>query len=497
MPFEATPAATRPGPHRWLLAALLLLVLFELPGTWLFDQDETRYAEVGREMLATGDWVTPRLDYAHYFEKPPLTYWLNAASLGAFGNNPYAARLPARVAALGTALLLLLLSRGIGPAGTGPWAAVFWLSAPLTLVLSRMNLTDGPLTLFLTAEFLCLRGFLAAPPWSRRSMAWLAGTGVAAGLAVLTKGLVALVLPGLVLLGWAAVTGNWRRVLESLLSPAPVLCLAVAVPWFLRVEEANPGFTHRFIVEEHFTRFTTGDTARNHFFGFPAAVLLAGFLPWLLLLRGPGRALFPLRLARLREDPDGLLLWLWFLSTPLFFALSKSTLAPYVLPSVPAGALLCARAAASADREPSFPGGRRGVGRAAVALAALGFVAVALLPLFVDLHSWHGLAERAGLEKEARVVSYKCHANHLPLLLERKVPVVAHLGELATDGVYPADVFWPITDFWLRWDSGERLVVLVSEDDLQDFAKPGRPPPRVLARNYQRALVANYGEGPR
>lgn len=497
MPFEATGEATRPGPHPWLLAALLLLVVFELPGSWLFDQDETRYAEVGREMLATGDWVTPRLDYAHYFEKPPLTYWLNAASIGAFGNNPYAVRLPARVAALGTALLLLLLGRGIGPAGTGRWAAVFWLSAPLTLVLSRMNLTDGPLTLLLTAEFLCLMGFLAAPPWSRRSMAWLAGTGVAAGLAVLTKGLVALALPGLVLLAWAAVTGRWMRVLESLLSPAPILCLAIAVPWFLRVEEANPGFTRRFIVEEHFTRFTTGDTARNHFLGFPAAVLLAGFLPWVLLLRGPGRALFPLRLARLQEDPAGVFLWLWFLSTPLFFALSKSTLAPYVLPSVPAGALLCARAAASADREPSFPGGRRGVAKAAAGLAALGFVAVSLLPLFVDLHSWHGMAVRASREKDALVVSYKCHANSLPLLLERKVPIVDHRGELATDGVLPPDVFWPPADFWLRWDSGERILALVSEDDLHEFSKGKRTPPRVLARNYQRALVANYGEGPR
>ena len=97
--------------HRRTVAALILLfallAFFELPGSWLIEPDEARYAEVPREMLATGDFVTPRLDAAHYFEKPPLLYWANAASIALLGPTPFAARLPTRLAALATVALLI------------------------------------------------------------------------------------------------------------------------------------------------------------------------------------------------------------------------------------------------------------------------------------------------------------------------------------------------------------------------------------------------------
>jgi len=454
------------GPGRALLVVLILLLFAELPGTWLFDQDETRYAEVGREMLASGDWTTPRLNGAHYFEKPPLTYWANAASLGAFGNNPYAARLPARLAALGTALLLL--------AAGGPWAAVLCLASPLAFAVGRLDLTDGLVSFLLTAAFLAQGRFLREAPWTRRSMGWLAVLGLCCGLAVLTKGLIGIVLPGLALLAFAAVTGRWMKVVESLASPAPVICIAVAAPWFVLVERECPGFNDYFWIRNHFDRFVSMEGGRDHGFWFPWVVLAAGFLPWLFLLRRPARA-----------DPPGLYLWLWLLVTPLFFTLSKSTLIPYLLPSIPAGALLAAREA-----------GRPWVRRAAWTMAGLWCVAVVALPWISDRRSWHPLAALAAREPGALVVTFRCHANAFPLLLERTVPIIApHKGELATDGVLPPEVFWKGKEFWARWESGERVVALVDDSDRDDFLRRSKAPPRILGEGWGRILVANYPEG--
>ncbi len=456
----------RAGPGRALLAVLLLLLFAELPGTWLFDQDETRYAEIGREMLASGDWLTPRLNGARYDEKPPVVYWANAASLGLFGNNPFAARLPARLAALGTALLVLRAGGG--------WAAVLLLTAPLAFALGRLDLTDGILSFLLAGAFLSMRAFLAAEPRSRRSTASLSLLGLACGLAVLTKGLVGIVLPGLVLLAWAGILGRWGRVLESLASPAPAVCLLVAAPWFLLMEGAHPGFNRWFWWDNHFVRFASMEGTRDEGSWFPWAVLAAGFLPWLALLRW----------RRVRSDPEVLFLWAWLLAAPAFFTFSDSVLVPYVLPSIPAAALLASREI------------RGWVRPAAWTMAALQAVVVLLLPHLAERRSWRPLADRAAAEEGALVLQYRCHANAFFLRFERTMPVVAHRGEMATNVEPPRDLFWRVREFRARWESGERVVALVNDRDWEEFRRTAIPPPRILATGWQdRRLVANYPEG--
>src|SRR5690242_10379753 len=201
--------------RRALIALVLVFValLFaELPGSWLMEPDEARYAEIPREMLATHDFVTPSLNDAHYFEKPPLLYWANALSMRAFGLDAYAARLPTRLAALGTAAIVAFELETPALPGWGLWAALILLSAPLSFVLGRYNVTDGLLTCAMTGAFFALRRFLAARERGARAPGALAALGACAALAVLTKGLIGIVFPGLVLLIWAGVTGRWRRV---------------------------------------------------------------------------------------------------------------------------------------------------------------------------------------------------------------------------------------------------------------------------------------------
>src|SRR6185312_10585318 len=287
------------------------------------EPDEARYAEIPREMLATHDYVTPTLNDAHYFEKPPLLYWANALSMRAFGLDAYAARLPTRLAALGTAAIVAFELETPALPGWGLWAALILLSAPLSFVLGR---------------------FLAARERGARAPRALAALGACAALAVLAKGLIGIVFPGLVLLIWAGVTGRWRRVAEALWSPAPLVFLVVAVPWFVLVERAAPGFAGIFFVREHFSRFATGEAKRAGPIYYFVAAFIAGFVPWTFVAPRSVRWIAESWRARAAAHADDLVFAIWFCVILVFFSVSRSKLLPYILPAFPAAAALVARA---------------------------------------------------------------------------------------------------------------------------------------------------------
>src|SRR6185312_11221738 len=335
------------GERRALIALVLVFValLFaELPGSWLIEPDEARYAEVPREMLARHDFVTPYLNDAHYFEKPPLLYWVNAASMKVFGLDAYAARLPTRLAAVGTAVMLAIELDSPALPGWGLWAALILLSAPLSFVLGRYNLTDGVLTCAMTGAFLALRRFVMARERGASARGALAALGACVALAVLAKGLIGIVFPGLVLIAWAAATGRWRRIGEALWSPAPVVFAAVAVPWFVLVERASPGFASIFFIREHFARFATGEARRSGPVYYFVAAFLVGFVPWIFVAPRTVRQVVDAWRARAAVYGDDLFFAIWFVVILVFFSVSRSKLLPYILPAFPAAAALAARA---------------------------------------------------------------------------------------------------------------------------------------------------------
>ena len=263
-----------------LLAALLLLIAvvwLEPAGSFLAEPDETRYAEIPREMLAADDLLVPRLNGLPYLEKPPLLYWANAASFRLFGETPWAARLPTRLAGLGTVLLIVLAARR-GGARAGPAAGVLFLAAPMGFLFSRTNLTDGLLTFFFTATLLAGRAAILRRQEGRPWMAMSALAGAAAAGGFLTKGLVALVLPGAILLLWSLATRRLQPLARTLLlAPAPLVFLALAAPWFFLVEQRHPGFLNFFFVGEHLHRFATGTAKRTGPVYYFVPVFLLGF----------------------------------------------------------------------------------------------------------------------------------------------------------------------------------------------------------------------------
>ncbi len=349
-----------------VLALVGALLLFRLGAVPLLGPDEPRYARVAVEMHRSRDWVTPTLQGRPWLEKPALYYWLAARVFGALGETETAARLPSVLAALLLAGATALFGARVYGARAGLWAALVSGTSLLAFAYGRAASMDMLLAANVTAatallglRLLGVAGRLAVP-----------AAGVFCALAVLAKGPIGLLLPGLAVLGYLIATRDGAAA-RRLLSPAAiVLFLAVAAPWYVLVYRAQgQAFVDVFLLDHNVRRFTS--TIHRH----PGApwyylpVLLAGLFPWTGLLV-PGIAQ-----ARPRRDRRDLFVLCWLALPLLFFSAAGSKLPGYVLPCVPPLALLAGRAAERITRATSVTPedalGRRAVALVTLALSAL------------------------------------------------------------------------------------------------------------------------------
>jgi 4-amino-4-deoxy-L-arabinose transferase-like glycosyltransferase len=302
----------------------------------LLHPDEGRYAEIAREMAVTGDWVTPRLNGLKYFEKPPLQYWATAAAFRLFEVDQWTARLAPALAGFLAVVAVGLTSARLAGLDAGMYAALVLSGCLLHIALAHFLTLDAMLEFWLTGG-LC--AFLLAQrdglsPGRQRAFMLVAYAAIAA--ATLTKGLVALVIPGATLVIYTLVTRDgspWKR-LHAL--PGLALFLALTVPWFVLVASANPEFAQFFFVHEHFDRFLTTEHRRTGGWYYFIPLLLFGILPWL--------PMFAWTLRRSWRDaasatasgfswPRFCLVWAGFVFA--FFSLSGSKLPSYILPMFP------------------------------------------------------------------------------------------------------------------------------------------------------------------
>jgi 4-amino-4-deoxy-L-arabinose transferase len=337
--WYTNPAILMPG---GLLLVYVLIYILPLGYRPLVIPNEVRYAEIPREMLATGDWVTPQLNGLRYFEKPPLGYWLNALSIAALGENDFAVRFPSALAAGMTSLIVFLFTLSV-------WknrrialaAALVQLTFLETYVVGTFSVLDNFVTLFLTAGIYTF--YLAASTPQKTAASWRlwALSGSAFGLAFLVKGFLAFAVPAIVLLPWMIWQGQWRMLLEK--SWLPILAaILVALPWAIMIHLREGDFWHYFFWIEHIQRFASEDAQHQA----PAYY----FLMYLPLLAFPWICLLPATISGLREagrvglEKRGALrlLWLWLLLPFLFFSVSNGKLLTYILPCFPPFAVLTA-----------------------------------------------------------------------------------------------------------------------------------------------------------
>jgi 4-amino-4-deoxy-L-arabinose transferase-like glycosyltransferase len=323
----------------WLLIAVAVIWFANLEYRKLIKPDEGRYAEIPREMVVSGDWVTPRLNDLKYFEKPPLQYWATAAAYEVFGQHQWTSRL--WTALTGFAGILLVWFAGLRLFGreTAIYASILLGSSMLYSLMAHINTLDMGVTFFLT---LGIAGLLLGQSETDRKKQrnWMILAWAALGLAVLSKGLMGLILPGAALFIYMVVQRDFSVLKRMHWLPGLAVFLLVTVPWFYLVMKANPEFFQKFFIYEHYTRFTTKELGRYQPWYYFVPILLLGMLPWTLLMfdtlfkawRGsklPGKSFNAARF-----------LFVWAVFIYLFFTVSGSKLPSYLLPMFPALALL-------------------------------------------------------------------------------------------------------------------------------------------------------------
>ena len=333
----------------WLLGTLLLVRIIAMVVVPLADTTEPRYAEIARLMLTTNDWITPWFEPdVPFWGKPPLSFWAQALSFKLFGINEFAGRLPALLAFIATAWMLWRMAVSAVSVQVAAASVVVYSSMLLTFLAAGTVMTDPYLALGTTWAMVA---FYLAP--KENVWYWRYGVFIGLGIGLLAKGPLAIVIAGAPIGLWVLFQGKLMHYLRTMpWIRGTLLTLLIALPWYILAELKTPGFINYFIVGEHFMRFVDpgwmGDLyghAHKEAKGMIWLHWLAGSTPWgplaLLLLVGH------MLTASLRKtvwhalkQPVVIYALLWALVTPVFFTAAGNVIWTYVLPSMPAFALL-------------------------------------------------------------------------------------------------------------------------------------------------------------
>ncbi|WPH18099.1 glycosyltransferase family 39 protein [Variovorax paradoxus] len=515
----------------------------------LIHTDEGRYAALALEMARSGDWITPRLNGLLYFEKPAFQYWIGALSFQTFGVNEFSARLWPGLAGFLTVAVVGFTAGRLWGRESGIRALAICASTTWIVGNSHFLTLDAGLTLFLTLV-LCavlLADCAKANPSSRRRWIWVAWAAMAG--AVLSKGLVGIVIPGcaLVLVSlWRRDFGLWRRM--HMVSGA-LIFLALTSPWFVLVSLRNPGFAEFFFIHEHFTRYLTNVHRREGAWWYYLPLLFAGFLPWTSGLPW-----------LMHSDKSGagsndimarhmLVAWCGFVL--VFFSVSGSKLPSYILPMFPALALLLAQRLRDANvavlrwhlllptlfwvivliastqihrlRPAGIPTEVMEVFGAAMRIAALLYlvgaaiawcclrrrqVTAALLgvamghllatTVVMQSHDAYGQLKSAApfaeallrlIDQDTPVFAVRSYDQTLPFYLQRNVVLVDYADEFAFGQLKePGKSITSLDDFVVRWQSLPRAAAYMSHDTWRELGQGGLPM-RVVFEDQRRLVV--------
>lgn len=555
------PADVRAGSFGFLRDAFLLTMILGaffgilLGSHTLSVPDEARYSEIPREMVASGNYLTPRLNGVKYFEKPVLFYWLQAFSIRLFGLNTWSLHLWTALFALAGGIMVYAAGRRFYGRRAGILAAGVLATSVLYYALSRTILLDMPVTVFLTGSLLSfLAGMREDDGRRRRWYMW--AVYVCAALATLTKGLIGIAIPAMVIGAWIVLLGEWRMLGKMRLFSGTALFLLIAAPWHVFAARANPEFLNFYFVHEHIQRYLTKVHGRYKPFWYFLPVVAAGFFPWTAFLVQSVAHSLPRSWQERHRHRETFFLLLWAGIVFLFFSASDSKLMPYILPVLPPLAILTGRYLADAWERPGLPGIRLGYGVLGVS-ALLMASAILALPHYRGVnvalqsvrHHLYALVSilvgtsiavwgmgkhrtlfrtvhvllagtalflvfanpvvseidnrpvkdlamvlKERLQPGDEVMSYRNYYQDLPVYLERRITVVNWYGELAFGSTVEDTSAWMIDEreFRKRWKDPLHTVYLLTDIPSYDLLRrDGSLKLHVVARNRRTILVSN------
>ncbi|WP_369793137.1 MULTISPECIES: lipid IV(A) 4-amino-4-deoxy-L-arabinosyltransferase [Xenorhabdus] len=323
-----------------ILMALFFIFTYLIPlnSRLLWQPDETRYAEISREMLQRGDWIVPYFLDIRYFEKPVAGYWINNISQWIFGNNNFAVRFGAVFSIIMSAFLLYRLAMMMWQSRqTAFIASLIYISMFIVFSVGTYSVLDPMFSLWITAGIVSCYWALKAS--SRREQIWAWSVlGITCGMAFLTKGFLALALP---VISMIPITIYQKRFLEMVrFGPLAIIsAVLVSLPWVLAIALREPDYWRYFFWVEHIQRFASDHAQHSAPFWYYLPILILGVIPWLGLF--PGALLKSWQ--EKKNHPEMFFLFCWFFVPLLFFSISKGKLPTYILPFIGPLALMMAK----------------------------------------------------------------------------------------------------------------------------------------------------------
>jgi 4-amino-4-deoxy-L-arabinose transferase-like glycosyltransferase len=323
-----------------LFLAIILAIFFsyEVGNRNFADPDEGRYVEISREMAATGDFITPMLNGLKYFEKPALFYWLQAGVVKFIGINETSMRLWIIFFAIIGCLGVFWVGSQYYSRMTGLISAGILATNVLYYAHSRLIILDLVVSVFISGTLWCFFiAFVKKDPKAAILKGYIFWAYIFAALACLTKGLIGIVLPGIVILLWIVFTKNWPQIKEMLYPQGILAFLIIFLPWHVMMALRDKDFLHFYFIGEHFQRYFSTGHNRYQAPWFFIPILLVGLLPW------TGFSLVAIKNSfqkAISKNSENIFFMCWIFGVLAFFSFSSSKLIPYILPLMPPIALI-------------------------------------------------------------------------------------------------------------------------------------------------------------
>lgn len=525
-----------PQPSYWLdiliLTVLIGLFFSIFLGSFaLFVPDGGRYAEIAREMVVSHNYLVPHLNGVLYFEKPPLFYWLQAAAIYLFGLNEWSMRIWPAIFGLLGCLLVYIAGRKFYDRATGILASLMLATSILYFTMSHLISLDMVVAVLISASlFSFLAGVLQTSGSKKRLYIWLAF--IFAAFAVMTKGLIGIVFPCLIVGMWVLLLNKWCDLKKWYLPTSVIIFLLLVLPWHILLQLKYPAFLHFYFIEQQFLRYSSMISERYQPIYYYFAVILVGFFPWSVFALQAIYKAWPSWRQR-RQFKIEVFLLLWIILILMFFSFSSSKLIPYILPIFPPLAILTSRYLVQCGGKKTF-----GITAGFFSLFMLGIILAGvilivphyyqvstvllvehfllrmviiimllcgatfcvykwlnfrlamfilmfgmLLYLPLALRSIHGINHRSvkslamlinKLQQPGdEVISYKHYFQELPFYTQQRVVVVDWINELAFGIKHQDTSNWIITtrEFLRRWRSKKRMFAVTYITDYHQLRR--------------------------